>query len=403
MGTPAKTESATGRRWRSVGRWGVLVGAVVLAWPWREESATSVVLPALSPFVAFCSTVANRSVGSLALLALPVLVLALLSPRWFCRHACPTGLLQETVQQLRPANGTTSWRIPAAGRWLVALTVGGACLGYPLFLWLDPLALFNGFLNAWRQPLAAASFVAGVGLPVLLVFGLIFPRAWCQQICPLGASQELLAWPRQFVRQRNRGPAPTANGLPGPVVARRLFLGGCAGAAGALVLGLAREKASRPLRPPGALHEAQFTGVCIRCGNCAQACPTDIIWPDFGASGLAGWVTPMLRFDDNYCREDCHQCGLVCPSGALKRLGAARKREAIIGFAKVDLNTCLLANGRECTACIKHCPYKALVMHSLDGGFSNEPRLNLAACNGCGACESVCPVRPQRAVRVMPA
>jgi ferredoxin len=78
------------------------------------------------------------------------------------------------------------------------------------------------------------------------------------------------------------------------------------------------------------------------------------------------------------------------------------KRRRIIGPAEVDRDTCLLVNGRECTACIKACPYEALALDSSDGGFSSEPRVDRAKCTGCGACEAVCPVRPRRAICVVP-
>jgi ferredoxin-type protein NapG len=66
----------------------------------------------------------------------------------------------------------------------------------------------------------------------------------------------------------------------------------------------------------------------------------------------------------------------------------------------VDLDRCLLVQGRECTACIQKCPYQAIAMRSTDGGFSNEPSVVPDRCNGCGACEAACPTRPVRAMRV---
>jgi ferredoxin-type protein NapF len=398
---PARPAPITCWPWRTLCRGGVLVAAVALAWPGRVESPGSVVLPGLSPFLAFGSMLATRTISMVALLALPVLLLALWFPRWFCRYGCPTGFLQEILQRCRPTKPRAWQRVPEIGKWLVAITLGGACLGYPLFLLLDPLALFNGFLNAWRQPLSDASVVAGVGLLALLFLDFALPRLWCQRLCPLGASQELLAWPRRRLGSRKCDDSPETPVQREPWLGRRLFLGGCAGALGVLLVNKARASKPPPLRPPGALPEAQFTGVCIRCGNCAQTCPSRVIQPDLGASGLAGWLTPLLRFDDGYCREDCYRCGQVCPSGAIARLTLADKRRRIIGPAQVDLDTCLLANGRECTACLKGCPYQAILMHSPDGGFSNEPRVDLARCNGCGACEAVCPVRPRRAIRVV--
>lgn len=418
---------------------------MALAWPGRTESWTSVILPALSPFIALASVVSIRNVSVPVLLALPVGVMVMLSRRWFCRYGCPVGLLQETLERFpRPANlfrrrgrhersdvgrglkrcpataderardprvptaghaeGPRPWpRWPALGQWLALLTFGGAVVGYPFFLWLDPLAVFNGFLNSWRQPIALASLLTGLGLPLLLVLERVAPRLWCQRICPLGATQDLLAWPRRRLQLAQRCADPQrVSGNVGANSGRRWFLAASAGAASALVLRNVRADKVSVLRPPGSLEEQRFTGVCVRCGNCAQACPPKIIQPDLGDGGLPGLLAPRLRFDQDYCREDCHRCNEVCPSGAIARLSLADKRRRVIGRARVDLTVCLLAQGRECTACIQKCPYQAIAMKSADGGFSNEPDVILARCNGCGACEAVCPTSPERAIRVHP-
>jgi len=400
VASEAKAECGGRRRWHTAWRWGMLLAATALAWPWRSETGASVVIPGLSPFLALCSAVATRALGVAVFFALPVAALTFLSPRWFCHHACPTGFLQELVGRFGSPSARAPLRAPPVGKWLLALTVAGACFGYPLFLWLDPLAIFAGFLNSWRQPLAMANIIAGLGLPVLLLFNLVFPRIWCGRICPLGATQELITWSARQLWRRTLCEPAEAKGSHRFSLGRRSFLGGCAATAGLLALGLTRRK-GQALRPPGAVDEGKFRALCVRCGNCAQTCPSNIIQPDFGESGFTGWLTPTLRFDDDYCREDCFRCGQVCPSGALARLPPAKKRENIIGKAKVDLDHCLLGNGRECTACMKRCPYNALDMHSSDGGFSNEPRLDPTKCNGCGACEAACPVRPQRAIRVV--
>ena len=361
---------------RFAGRCGVLSAAVALAWPRRPVTWTSAALPALSPYIALGAVLAARAVTWLTLLALPVLVLVVIYPRWFCRHLCPTGFLQELLGKLRsPSAHWTHW--PRLGRWLAVATLGGAAVGYPIFLWLDPLAIFNGFLNAWQRPLA------GLGLPVVLVLTLVLPKLWCQRLCPLGGLQELLSLHR------------AAKPVPG----RRAFLAAGAGAVSALVIG--RRPVTPPVRPPGALEEAGFTGVCVRCGNCVRVCPAHIIQTDFGRHGAASWLTPVLRFDEDYCREDCRRCNEVCPSGAIVRLSLEQKRRQVIGPAKVDLEICRLASGEECTACIASCPYTALAIMNNADGFSQRPGVDLEKCTGCGSCEVACPVTP-RAIRVFP-
>jgi MauM/NapG family ferredoxin protein len=326
--------------------------------------------------VALGSVLAGRTITILALAALPMLVLVMIYPKWFCRYVCPTGFLQELLGKIRPPSARwTHW--PRLGRWLAVATLAGAAVGYPIFLWLDPLAMFNGFLNAWQRPLA------GLGLPVVLVLTLVLPKLWCQRLCPLGGLQELVSLHR------------ASHSPPG----RREFLAAGAGAVGALLLRAFHHRT--PLRPPGALAENRFAGVCVRCGNCVRVCPAHIIRTDFGGHGVASWLTPVLSFEQDYCREDCHRCTQVCPSGAIARLTLAEKRRQVIGPAKVDLEICRLANGEECTACIASCPYAALVIVNNADGFSQRPGVELEKCTGCGSCEVACPVTP-RAIRVVP-
>jgi ferredoxin-type protein NapF len=376
----------------------VLALAVGFAWPWRPDAWhwTSLVLPATSPFVAVGSTLAARDLGWLSALAFPFLLLAWGIPRVLCRYVCPVGLLQENVARLRRGPHHAWRRFPASGVWLAAATLGAAALGYPLFLWLDPYAIFHSGLNAWRTPLTVASLLVGATLPALLLLELAVPQLWCQRLCPLGGTQDLLSrlrrWTTRLTRRHPPPPAWIASR------GRRTFLAAVAGAAGAVA---AKSVRSQPpaLRPPGALPEDMFTGVCVRCGNCAQVCPSHIIQPDLAGS-LTGLLAPRLNFTADFCRESCHRCGQVCPSRAITRLALPDKRRAVIGEARVDLETCLMALGKECNACVQGCPYEAVSIASGADGFSSQPRVDPTRCNGCGACEAVCPVRPTRAIAV---
>ncbi len=367
-------------------KWFFLLAAIALAWPVRW---TSVLLPSFSPFVVIGSILAARIATAMALLAAPVFLLSIFIPRVFCRYACPVGFLQELCERIRPPLKSPTLRFPLIGRWVAFATLAGAGLGYPVLLWLDPLAIFSGFMNAWRLPLTIASCAPAAGLIFILIFDLVMPSVWCGRICPLGAAQDLLARPRNWKR-RGREPAG----------GRRAFIAACAGAAGAIAIQKVQGKVPPPLRPPGAIDEIEFGGVCIRCGNCTQVCPSKIIRPDLGRHGITNLLTPVLNFDAGYCRENCHRCGEVCPSGAISPLSQPDKNLRVIGIASVNLDTCLLANGRECTACIQWCPFKALSIQSHDGGITSQPVVDKTKCTGCGACEMICPVRPQRAIRV---
>ena len=363
---------------------------VLFIGPWFRDTSVLCLIPAVSPFIMLGSLLALQTVGVLTVFAIPVFILAWMTPRGFCRYMCPVGLLQDGLARWRTKAGPQP--CPAVGTWLALLTIGSACVGYPLFLWLDPLALFAGFLNAWHRPLTSVALLAGLGLPLLiLLLDALRPGGWCARFCPAGSMQDLLTIMRCH-RQR----------IIVPFAGRRAFLVGCAGAAGALLIKTTRGQALSPLRPPGAVDETHFPGACIRCGNCAKACPSRIITPDLRNTSLATLLTPTLHFDTDYCREDCHRCSGVCPSGAIARISLTQKKQRVIGFAQVELDHCLLANGKECTACRTHCPFNAVQIRSSDGGFTTCPTVDYRKCTGCGACEVICPARPHRAIRVFP-
>lgn len=384
--SPQKPARVTTRRIQAVSKWFFLFAAIALAWPVRWNP---VLLASFSPFISLGSVIASRAATVMALLAVPLFLVCFFVPRFFCRYACPVGFLQELCEHLRPPLTKPPVRLPMIGRWLAVAALASAAFGYPVFLWLDPLAIFSGFMNAWRLPITLASALPATGLIGVLIFDLTFPGIWCGRICPLGAFQDLLAQPRNWKRRARE-----------PAGGRRAFIAACAGAAGAVIAQKVQGKSPAPLRPPGAIDELKFGGVCIRCGNCTQVCPSKIIRPDIGAHGITNFFTPVLNFDNGYCRENCHRCTEVCPSGALTPLSQPDKNLRVIGVASVNLDTCLLANGRECTACIQRCPFKALSIQSLDNGFTMQPVLDKTKCTGCGACEMVCPVRPERAIRV---
>lgn len=394
-------EGTARRRIRLAGRVAALVVAVALVWPLWPELSSAAILPALSPFVGLLSALALRSWVALTFLCVPVLLVAVFWPRWFCRCACPAGLLQDAAAALCRRRHAT-WLPPALGPWIVMLTVGGAFLGYPFLLWLDPLALFSAFVSALHQPPGGAMLVAGLGLPLLLLLSIALPKAWCVRLCPLGASQETLATVGLFARRVfGRQPAASAARTP-DAFPRRAVLGAALGALVAVGYRRIGFPTQRPLRPPGAADEDIFRGACIRCGNCVRACPSHILQPDFGEHGVTAFMAPVVSFEKDYCHEDCHACNVTCPSGAIARLSLYQKRHVAMGLAKVDLALCFMAKGQDCTACIVQCPYEAVVREDTDGGFSSAPVVDQGKCTGCGACEVACPARPVRAIRVVP-
>ncbi len=378
----------------------VLVIAVTLALqilPWKR---LAVILPSLSPFVAVCSALAIRTLSVITLLAVPLFIMALWRGRWFCRNLCPVGFLSENICRFRRPSGSNFTKLPLIGQWVVLLTVGGAILGYPLFLFLDPLGIFNGFFQALCRPFRVSSMIYCLPLETVLAINFIWAGLWCSHLCPLGAIQVMLFrlrgvfWHKILYRQES----PDNNKV---LTARRDILASGMGVLTAVTTRkLFRPRALKPIRPPGAIDESNFTAVCIRCGNCVRACPAGIIEPDPGRYGVAGFMTPTLQFENNYCQEDCNSCNEVCPSGAITGLSLAEKRKTTVGLAKVDMSICLLSEERECTVCVRICPYDAVKLAFSEEDYISIPKIDPDKCTGCGACEWVCPVSPKKAITI---
>lgn len=376
---------------RLLGRLLALVAATIVSlgvapWDWA-----AVTFPAASPFVSLAGSLARRSFEITVVFSLPFLALLLWRRRWICRYFCPTGFLNEQAGRLR-GNSRYAYRtVPHVGRFLALAALGAAAVGFPLVLWLDPFSLFGGAIGAARPPFAWLSAIPAAGLAAVLLLSEIWPGLWCRRLCPLGATQELLFALRLFFSSHRR---PL-----GVVSARRTALAAGLGALAAFLVPrrAAAGKTSR-IRPPGAMPEDQFVSLCSRCGNCTRACPSKIISPDLMPDDWLGLFAPRVAFGEDFCRYDCRRCTEVCPSGAIARLSLEEKQQFVIGLAAVNRKECLLANGLECGYCLGACPCEAIeIVHEAENPL---PAVRTDRCIGCGACESVCPVGPPKAIVV---
>ncbi len=379
------------------------VGALVLVWPLLPWVIAPRFFQQISPFVALSSIIARRSIGVGAVLALIVAVVSSFKKRWFCLYLCPTGFLLENTS--RVGLRRTRWwaKLPPVGRYFAILTLVGAVAGYPVLMWMDPLCIFSSPFAVDKATNPISVFLVCLGLGVLVGATFVFGMAWCVRICPLSGLQDMLFYARKALWTRLTASAPPQKS----VGARRAFFAGAGGALlalGARRLGAARyRKSDTLLRPPGAVPEDRFAGLCIRCNNCVHACPSKIIQPDTGReAGLAGFGAPIIRFDRDYkyCLETCNDCTQVCPTGALTPLPLEQKNKYIIGEALPDNNICLTALGKkECNACEHACPYDAVKITWDEAQYIAYPVVN-DKCVGCGACEVVCPTTPVKAIRV---
>ncbi len=148
-----------------------------------------------------------------------------------------------------------------------------------------------------------------------------------------------------------------------------------------------------PLRPPGAVREAEFVKKCIKCNKCAQVCPygsiqiAHIEWGDkFG--------TPII-FPQRMPCYLCMKCPPVCPTGALDN-ELQDKTRVRMGLAVIDESKCLPYMGVICRACFERCPMYREAITLEDEIY---PRVHADKCVGCGVCEYVCPAE-EKAITV---
>ena len=296
----------------------------------------------------------------------------------------------------------------------------------------------------YNQALLFAAFFGG-----LLALEAVNRRFWCRYICPLGA---LLALPARLapVRRLVSGcestdickrtcvfgaigddPRTTRRGectlclrckpvCPhdaigfgfGPAATEQVSLDRRAVTA-ALVAGLVASlvpggkllpKAPRklPIRPPGALGEAEFISRCTRCGACIGACLTGGLQPAFLETGFEGMWTPVLVGRLGGCEAECNLCGKVCNTQAIRYFPLDEKKKLKMGKAVIDRDLCLAwKEERVCYLCDEVCPCGAIGFVREANAAFDKPKVLADKCTGCGLCEWKCPVEPP-AIYVIP-
>ena len=362
------------------------------------------------PLVFAVVALATRTLFAAGLLSLVVIVATLLFGRFFCGFVCPLGTtidLADAVFRRKSPRATHRPTGAAEANWewgkflLLIFLLVSAALGTSFVGFFDPLAIFSrtltlvafpvvtwfGGLVAGIRPavftetlLVLATFVAIIGL------GLVAPRFWCRNLCPLGG---LLGFFSKF-----------------------------------------------------SLFKFSFRGDCKACGLCEKVCPTGAIsqTPNPKPQTLnpnSKIVTrhSSLVIDQCEC-IGCLACLHQCPDRAIGfRVKPAPmpldigRREAIFALGSavvaVPLARSLIhrkLQGRllrppgsipesgflgacvHCGRCMKVCPTNGLQPAILESGFDGlwTPRLvpRIGGCEkNCNMCGRVCPTS---AIRNLP-
>ncbi|MBK1840640.1 ferredoxin-type protein NapF [Azospirillum sp. YIM B02556] len=130
-----------------------------------------------------------------------------------------------------------------------------------------------------------------------------------------------------------------------------------------------------PIHPPWS-HPDYFAALCTRCGACAAACPEAILRP-----GDGGY--PEVDFGRGEC-SFCGACADACSEPIFDRTAPPWALRPTVA------PSCLAVQRVVCRSCQDACPEGAIRFQPASGGAA-QPRIDEAACTGCGACVAACP------------
>ena len=170
-----------------------LAVGLILLWPMIPWEAGPRVVVETSPLVAVCASIINRSIGLTAGVGLIFGILSILKKRWFCRFICPTGLLLDGISHVGLKKLSWWSRCPPIGQYAAALTLAGTLIGYPVLLWMDPMALFSSPFAIPAAGELLSGIMAGTLLGILMLITLLLGGIWCGRLCPLGGFLGLIS------------------------------------------------------------------------------------------------------------------------------------------------------------------------------------------------------------------
>jgi ferredoxin-type protein NapF len=362
--------------------------AIILALPIPINGFTGFYLW-LSPFIMLNSVIALKTLVLLNLAALIILIPIIFKKRWFCQNLCPVGWGCDLISGLRKDRSYSYDTIPEIGKWLAIISLTATIAGIPLFIFIDPLAIFHGFFSVFIKGSGIITIILSSGFLILLFIHFFLPGIWCKKLCPLGGMQMAIAELKYYI-DRISGRKKSDNQLYNPG-RRYLLMSGTGLIAGFSIRKLYKPLAGNVIRPPASAGTTHFNSLCCRCGNCIRACPTKIISSRIDYADILSLMTPEISFKSGYCLEECNLCSRVCPTGAITLFDPAAKNQLFMGKAEINLENCLLLNNKECNKCRSSCKYEAIEFKTGSNILNMSPVVDFRKCVGCGACMVVCP------------
>ena len=214
--------------------------------------------------------------------------------------------------------------------------------------------------------------------------------------------------------------------ITGPALPRRrVFFATMGGALAFPFLRLSKAVNNRgynekTIRPPGSVAEEEFLERCIKCDQCINVCPTNVLQPStLIQGGLEGVWTPVMDFAVGFCQLNCTLCSEVCPTGAIQKISPLEKlgRGPFEEKGPIRLGTAFFNRGRclpwametPCVVCEEVCPVSPKAIGSYEETITRwdgkkvelkRPYMRPELCIGCGICEHECPVMDDAAVYV---
>ena len=416
------------------------------------------------PLVLIITSIAYRTIITAALLSVLLIVGTLIFGRFFCGFVCPLGTAIDIFDTI--SNHKKDIKLSLKnGKYLILLfLIVSALIGSSFLHFFDPLVIFERSLTLVFYPALTylisifAIITDAVYIETILAFivfaaiiglGILAPRFWCRNLCPLGGVLAVLSKFSLFKFSFLQGckscgvctdicPTSAINfqeeridgaecidclrchyECPHNVVSyrinlsftpynitRRQFIS--VFGAGLVAVPLARSLIyqrleGRLIRPPGSIPEPDFLNVCIHCGKCMKICPTNGLQPCILEAGINGLWTPRLVSRIGGCEKNCNMCGQVCPTSAIRNLPLEEKTYVKMGTAVIDRSRCIAwEQDKVCLICDEACPYNAInsLSETVRESTLLRPFVDERICTGCGLCEARCPIEGASAIQI---